>query len=50
MERVLRRTDRHHSAGVATLRPGEPPESLLARADLALYAAKERGRNRIAAA
>lgn len=38
------------SAGVATLRPGEPPESLLARADLALYAAKERGRNRIAAA
>ena len=38
------------SAGVATLRPGETSESLLARADLALYAAKERGRNRIAAA
>jgi diguanylate cyclase (GGDEF)-like protein len=38
------------SAGVATLRPGDTSESLLARADLALYAAKERGRNRIAAA
>lgn len=38
------------SAGVATLRPGETPESLLARTDIALYAAKERGRNRIAAA
>lgn len=38
------------SAGVATLRPGETSESLLARTDIALYAAKERGRNRIAAA
>lgn len=38
------------SAGVATLRQSETPESLLARADLALYAAKEHGRNRIAAA
>lgn len=38
------------SAGVATLRPGDTTESLLARADLALYAAKDRGRNRIAAA
>ncbi len=38
------------SAGVATLRQSETSESLLARADLALYAAKERGRNRIAAA
>ncbi len=38
------------SAGVATLHENEASESLLARADLALYAAKERGRNRIAAA
>lgn len=38
------------SAGVATLRPSETSESLLARTDIALYAAKERGRNRIAAA
>jgi diguanylate cyclase (GGDEF)-like protein len=38
------------SAGVATLRASETSESLLARADIALYAAKERGRNRIAAA
>lgn len=38
------------SAGVATLRENETSESLLARADIALYAAKERGRNRIAAA
>lgn len=38
------------SAGVATLRENETTESLLARTDLALYAAKDRGRNRIAAA
>lgn len=38
------------SAGVAMLHENEASESLLARADLALYAAKERGRNRIAAA
>jgi diguanylate cyclase (GGDEF)-like protein len=38
------------SAGVATLAPDETPETLLARADSALYAAKERGRNRIASA
>ena len=38
------------SAGVATLRPDETPDSFLARADSALYAAKARGRNRIAAA
>jgi diguanylate cyclase len=38
------------SAGVATLRQSETSESLLARADIALYAAKEHGRNRIAAA
>jgi diguanylate cyclase (GGDEF)-like protein len=38
------------SAGVATLRPDENPDTLLARADNALYDAKGRGRNRIAAA
>jgi len=38
------------SAGVATLRPDETEDSLLARADNALYAAKARGRNRIAIA
>jgi diguanylate cyclase (GGDEF)-like protein len=38
------------SAGVATLAPNETPDALLARADCALYAAKERGRNRIARA
>ena len=38
------------SAGVATLRPDETPDTLLARADSALYAAKARGRNRIASA
>jgi diguanylate cyclase len=38
------------SAGVATLRPNETADSFLARADSALYAAKARGRNRIASA
>jgi diguanylate cyclase len=38
------------SAGVTTLGPDDEAESLLARADSALYAAKESGRNRIAAA
>jgi diguanylate cyclase (GGDEF)-like protein len=38
------------SAGIATLKPGETPESFLARADRALYAAKARGRDRIASA
>lgn len=38
------------SAGVATLAPDETSDALLARADLGLYAAKERGRNRIAGA
>src|SRR4051812_5010986 len=38
------------SAGVATLTPDESPDALLARADCALYAAKDRGRNRIARA
>ena len=38
------------SAGVATLRPNERPDTLLARADSALYSAKARGRNRVARA
>jgi diguanylate cyclase len=38
------------SAGVATLKPEETPDSFLARADRALYAAKAQGRNRIASA
>ncbi|MDO9059386.1 MAG: GGDEF domain-containing protein, partial [Bradyrhizobium sp.] len=38
------------SAGVATLKPNETPDVILARADSALYAAKARGRNRIASA
>ncbi len=38
------------SAGVATLKPAETPDTILARADSALYAAKARGRNRIASA
>lgn len=35
------------SAGVATLRHDETPENLLLRADVALYRAKDRGRNKI---
>jgi diguanylate cyclase len=38
------------SGGVATLNPNETPDTFLARADNALYAAKARGRNRIASA
>ncbi len=38
------------SAGVAMLKPDETPDTFLARADAALYAAKARGRNRIASA
>jgi diguanylate cyclase (GGDEF)-like protein len=38
------------SAGVATLRPDETPDSFLARTDSALYAAKAEGRNRVVSA
>jgi diguanylate cyclase (GGDEF)-like protein len=38
------------SAGVSTLGPRETADTFLARADSALYAAKARGRNRIASA
>jgi diguanylate cyclase (GGDEF)-like protein len=38
------------SAGVATLKPVEAADTFLARPDKALYAAKARGRNRIASA
>jgi PleD family two-component response regulator len=35
------------SAGFATLKQNETPDTFLARADSALYAAKARGRNRV---
>ncbi len=37
------------SIGVARARPEDRPESLVARADAALYAAKRAGRDRVAA-
>ncbi len=37
------------SAGLAVLRPDDSPESILGRADAALYRAKDLGRNRVAA-
>ena len=38
------------SFGVAAFRPGDTPDSLMARADAALYSAKQAGRNRVARA
>ena len=38
------------SIGVALLEPGEDEDSVMARADDALYAAKDAGRNRAVAA
>jgi diguanylate cyclase (GGDEF)-like protein/PAS domain S-box-containing protein len=35
------------SVGMALARPGDTPESLLARADMALYEAKDAGRNQV---
>ncbi len=35
------------SLGVATVHPGDTPQSLIARADACLYAAKRNGRNRV---
>ena len=38
------------SIGIALLEPGEGEDSMMARADAALYAAKDAGRNRVVAA
>jgi diguanylate cyclase (GGDEF)-like protein len=38
------------SAGISAIRPNDTPEDILARADLALYRAKDTGRDRVVAA
>jgi len=40
----------HFSAGIAQWQPGEDADTLLRRADAALYAAKRVGKNRVQAA
>jgi diguanylate cyclase len=35
------------SLGVAEMRPGDTPQTLIERADSCLYTAKHRGRNRV---
>jgi PleD family two-component response regulator len=35
------------SAGVASFEPGEDQDSVIARADAAMYEAKRRGKNRV---
>ncbi|NAZ84891.1 sensor domain-containing diguanylate cyclase [Kineococcus indalonis] len=45
--RLAVRRARSCSTGFATRRPGEPPAALLRRADDALYAAKQAGRDRV---
>ena len=45
----IRRFETTFSAGVATLQREDDVDALLARADAALYAAKERGRDRVVA-
>ncbi|CUT12757.1 hypothetical protein BF49_3837 [Bradyrhizobium sp.] len=37
------------SAGIAQVRPNDAPEDILARADAALYRAKDAGRNKVMA-
>jgi len=52
VERMRQLTPRGQtcSAGIAEYRPGDTAETLLARADKAMYAAKHGGRNQVALA